>query len=73
MYVIVKEGDMEGGDGPGKSDRVATIETLKEKNSGLLTTLSCCGLIVMIPFSFSVHVLVLLISLFLHGKTHSGS
>ena len=35
--VNIKEGDMERGDGPGKSDRVTTIEALKEKEKGIMT------------------------------------
>ena len=31
MYVNIKEGDMEGGDGPSKSDRAPAVEALKEK------------------------------------------
>jgi hypothetical protein len=31
LYVNIKEGDMGRGNSPGKSDRVATIEVLKEK------------------------------------------
>ena len=27
----------EGGDGPGKSDRIATIEVLKEEEKGIMT------------------------------------
>jgi hypothetical protein len=30
MYVNVKNGDMEGRDGPNKLGRVTTVETLKE-------------------------------------------
>ena len=30
------EDDMRGGDGPGKSDRVATIEALMEKEKGIM-------------------------------------
>ena len=32
--VNIKEGDMGRGDGPGKLDRVTTIEALKEKEKG---------------------------------------
>ena len=35
--VNIKEGDMGRGDDPGKSDRVATIEALKEKEKGIMT------------------------------------
>ena len=31
MYVNIKEGNMGEGDDPGKSNRVATVEALKEK------------------------------------------
>ena len=31
------KGDMGRGDGPGKSDRVTTIEALKEKEKGIMT------------------------------------
>ena len=34
--VNIQEGDMGWGDGPGKSDRVATIEALKEEK-GIMT------------------------------------
>ena len=34
--VNIKEGEMGGGDGPGKSDRVATVEVLKEKEKGIM-------------------------------------
>jgi hypothetical protein len=37
MYVNIKEGVMGGGDGPGKSDREATIEPLKGKEKGIMT------------------------------------
>ena len=33
-YVNIKEGDMGKGNGPGKLDRVASIEALKEKKKG---------------------------------------
>ena len=36
MYVYIKEGDMGGGGGPGKSDRVTTVEALQEK--GIMAT-----------------------------------
>ena len=35
--VNIQEGDMGRGDSPGKSDRVATIEALKEKEKGIMT------------------------------------
>ena len=35
--VNIQEGDMERGDGPSKSDRVASIEALKEKEKGIMT------------------------------------
>ena len=34
--VNIQEGDMGRGDGPGKSDRIATIETLKDKEKGIM-------------------------------------
>ena len=37
MYVNIKEGDMGRWDGPGKSDRVATIEGLKEEEKGIMS------------------------------------
>ena len=33
----IKKGDMGGGDGPSKSDRVVTIETLKQKEKGIMS------------------------------------
>jgi len=36
--VNIQEGDMGKGDGQGKSDRVATIEVLKEEEKGIMTT-----------------------------------
>ena len=36
-YVNIKEGNMGGEDGLGKLDRVATIESLKEKEKGIMT------------------------------------
>ena len=36
--VNIQEGDMERGDGPGKSDRIATIEALKEEEKGIMNT-----------------------------------
>ena len=36
-YVNMKECDMGRGDDPRKIDRVATIETLKEKERGIMT------------------------------------
>ena len=36
--VSIQEGDIGRGDGPGKSDRVATIEVLKEEEKGIMTT-----------------------------------
>ena len=35
--VNIQEGEMGRGDGPGKSDRVATIEALKEEEKGIMT------------------------------------
>ena len=35
--VNIQEGDMGRGDGPGKSDRIATIEALKEEEKGIMT------------------------------------
>jgi hypothetical protein len=35
--VNIQEGDMGRGDGPSKSDRVATIEVLREKEKGIMT------------------------------------
>ena len=35
--VNIQEGDMGRGDGPGKSDRIATIEALKEQKKGIMT------------------------------------
>ena len=35
--VNIQEGDMGRGDGPGKSDRVATIEALREEVKGIMT------------------------------------
>ena len=35
--VNIQEGDMGRGDGPGKSDRMATIEALKEEEKGIMT------------------------------------
>ena len=35
--INIKEGDMGRGDGPGESDRVTTIEALKEKEKGIMT------------------------------------
>ena len=35
MHVKIKEGDM--GSGDGKSDRVTTVEALKEKERGIMT------------------------------------
>ena len=35
--VNIQEGDMGRGDGPGKSDRIATIEVLKEEEKGIMT------------------------------------
>jgi hypothetical protein len=35
--VNIQEGDMGRGDGPGKSDRVATIDALKEEENGIMT------------------------------------
>ena len=35
--VNIKEGDIGRGDGPGKSDRVMTIEALKEMEKGIMT------------------------------------
>ena len=32
-FVNIREGNMGEGDGPGKSDRVATVEVLKERKS----------------------------------------
>ena len=37
MYFNIKVGDMRGGDGSGKSDRIMTIEVLKEKEKGIMT------------------------------------
>ena len=36
MYVNIKEGDMGRGNGLGKSDRIATIEALKKKETGIM-------------------------------------
>ena len=41
--VNIQEGDMGRGDGPGKSDRVATIEALKEEEKGIMTMTSKTG------------------------------
>ena len=35
--VNIQEGDMGRGDGPGKLDRIATIEALKEEEKGIMT------------------------------------
>ena len=35
--VNMQEGDMGKGDGPGKSDRIETIEALKEEEKGIMT------------------------------------
>ena len=35
--VNIQEGDMGRGDGPGKLDRVVTIEVLKEEEKGIMT------------------------------------
>ena len=35
--VNIQEGDMGRGDGPSKSDRVVSIEALKEKEKGIMT------------------------------------
>ena len=35
--VNIQEGDMWRGDGPSKSDRVATVEALKQKEKGIMT------------------------------------
>ena len=35
--VSIQEGDMGRGDDPGKSDRVATVEALKEEEKGIMT------------------------------------
>ena len=37
MYVNIKEGDIGGEDGLGKSDRIATIEMLKKKEKGIMS------------------------------------
>ena len=37
LYVNIKEGDMGRRDCPAKSDRVVTIEALKEKEKGIMT------------------------------------
>ena len=39
MYVNIKEGDMGGGDGPGKPDRIAIIQALNEKEKGIMARL----------------------------------
>ena len=36
LFANIKEGDMGGRDGPGKSDRVVTIEVLKEKEKRIM-------------------------------------
>jgi hypothetical protein len=35
--VNINNGDMGGGDGPGTSNRIATVEALKEKEKGIMT------------------------------------
>ena len=58
VYVNIKKSDIGEGDGTNKLDRVETVKV--EKGEGnhshyyITRLMDCCGLMAMIPFSFSL-------------------